>query len=295
MLLYLSVHHVGVAPHLLGRYEFVELLYRKGLHGFLVVEQVLYLQGYDRIHLGLEADPVLEAGGIFPREHASQAPAVHGAVPYGGLSAHLACEPVVLDVLHREAVGGVVPAAEGLNIDELAGRYLIVYVPEVEVVVALDVFRLEFHAGGVRAGYHIEVQPQREQGYQHGGRHVRHHHAAIAHPSGQYGDDLGVRGHPRSEENHRDEHEQRREHVDEIGYEVQVVVEDDGIERRLVLHEVVDLLRDVEDYDYAYDEQQGHEEGQDELLRYIDIELLYIEIPHILELILATASFFQDA
>ena len=178
---------------------------------------------------------------------------------------------MAVHVLDGELVGRVVPAAEGLDVDELARRDLVVDVAQVEVVVALDVLGLEFDARGVGMRDHVEVEPQREQRDQRRRRDVGHHHPVVADAAGQDGDDLGVRRHPGGEEDHRDEDEQRGEHVDQVRDVVAVVVEDDRLERRLVLDEVVYLLREVEDDDHDDDEQHRQEEGRDELLRDVPV------------------------
>ena len=142
-------------------------------------------------------------------------------------------------------------------------------------VAGLHILALELYPRGVRARYHIEVQREREGGYQGGATDIRHQHAPVAHSAGQYSDYLRVRSHARGEEYHCDEHEQRGEHVHEVGDEVQVVVEHYLPQRSLVLHEVLYLLRDVEDDDYPYYQDQGHEESQDELSGYVQVYLLH--------------------
>ena len=81
--------------------------------------------------------------------------------------------------------------------------------------------------------------------------------------------DFGVSRHLRSEENDRDDHEQRAEHVHEVWDEVDVIVEDYGLQRRFLAHEIGDLLADVEDDDDADDQDQGHEERAYELSDYV--------------------------
>ena len=87
--------------------------------------------------------------------------------------------------------------------------------------------------------------------------------------AGQDCHDLRVGGHLRREEYDRNEHEQRAEHVHEVWDEVDIIVEDDRLQRRLLAHEIVDLLADVEDDDDADDQDQSHEEGAYELPDYI--------------------------
>ena len=97
----------------------------------------------------------------------------------------------------------------------------------------------------------------------------------VAYASGEYGDNLGVGRKTRGEQDYRNEYEQRAEHIDEIRYEVEVVVKDDGVQRSFVLDEVVYFFRDVEDDDYADDENQRHEEGHHKPLENVPVEFLY--------------------
>ena len=90
--------------------------------------------------------------------------------------------------------------------------------------------------------------------------------------------DLRVGGHLRRKEDDRNEHEQRTEHVHEVWDEVDVIVEDDGLQRRLLAHEIVDLLADVEDDHDADDQDQSHEESADELPDYVYVKFPWSEI-----------------
>ena len=89
------------------------------------------------------------------------------------------------------------------------------------------------------------------------------------------GHDFRVRCHLRREENHRNEHEQRREHVHEIRNEIHIIIENDGLERSFLRDKVVNFLADVENDDDADNEHYRYKEGQYELLEYIDIQFLW--------------------
>ena len=89
------------------------------------------------------------------------------------------------------------------------------------------------------------------------------------------GHDFRVRCHLRREENHRNEHEQRREHVHEIRNEIHIIIENDGLERSFLRDKVVNFLTDVENDDDADNEHYRDKEGQYELLEYIDIQFLW--------------------
>ena len=134
---------------------------------------------------------------------------------------------------------------------------------------ALYVRLLKFDSRLVGLRYDEEIEIQGHDGDERGGEYVRDHHPVEADSAGKDRNDFGVSRHLRSEEYDRDEHEQRAEHVHEVGHEVDVIVEDDGLQRRFLAHEIVDLLADVEDDDDADDQDQGHEERAYELSDYV--------------------------
>ena len=277
VLLDLGVHHVRVTSHLLGVDEGVEVFLRQGLHRLLVAVEVAQFQGDDRVDGIAAAHVVLEPLGVVADEVAAQVPSVEGAVPGGGLGRQLGDQLVVFDALQGELVGGVVVGAERLHVDELPrGNLVVDVVAAVFGVVLVHVFGLELHPGRIGARDYEEVEPQGEQRDQRRGDQVRHHHAVVADASGKDCYDLRVRGQAGGEENHRDEHEQRGEHINEVGDEIDVVVEYDGLQRHLVLHEVLYLLRNVEYYDDANDDEERYEEGHDELLH--DVAVQYFRL-----------------
>ena len=134
---------------------------------------------------------------------------------------------------------------------------------------ALYVRLLKFDSRLVGLRYDEEIEIQGHDGDERGGEYVRDHHPVEADSAGKDRNDLSVSRHLRREENDRDEHEQRAEHVHEVGHEVDVIVEDYGLQRRFLAHEIVDLLADVEDDDDADDQDQGHEERAYELSDYV--------------------------
>ena len=162
------------------------------------------------------------------------------------------------------------------QVDERARLYLAVDVGVVaHRAVLLAVFALELHGGALRDGDHPEVQHQRNDRDDQRPEEVGPHEAAEAHAAREHGDDLGLVGHLRGEEDHGDEGEQAAELVDEEGYEVEVVVEDDGLDRRLQLREVVDLLHIVEDHHHHDDHRDGEKVGFQEFSD--DVSVQYLE------------------
>ena len=143
------------------------------------------------------------------------------------------------------------------------------HVPAHTLCPCLDIFLLKIDSCLVGVRYDEKVEIKRQDRDQCGGEYVWNHHSVETDSAGEDRDDLRIRGHLRGEENHRYEHEQGTEHVHEVWYEVYVIVEDDGPQRRFLADKIVDLLTDVEDYDDADDQQKGNEECRDELSYYI--------------------------
>ena len=135
--------------------------------------------------------------------------------------------------------------------------------------IRLQVLVLELDENLVRVRDYEQVQAEGEYGYDGRRDYVRHHHPVETDAAGEYGYDFGISGHLRGEENHRDEYEQCAEHIHEIRDEIEVIVEDDGFQRRFLAHKVIDFLAYVENDDYADDQNQCHEESRDELLDYV--------------------------
>ena len=89
---------------------------------------------------------------------------------------------------------------------------------------------------------------------------------------GVHGDDLRVAGQFGGKEYSRDEDEQRAEHVHVVRQEGQVVLEDDLLERNLVLKEIVHFLREVEDDRNRQNQHDREKERTQEFLYYVPIE-----------------------
>ena len=94
----------------------------------------------------------------------------------------------------------------------------------------------------------------------------------VADTTGQDGNNLAITRQLRCEENHRDEDEQRTEHIHEVRDEVQVVVKDDLPDCHLILEEVIQLLRQVEHDGNTHDEHNREDECAEELAYYVFVE-----------------------
>jgi len=131
---------------------------------------------------------------------------------------------------------------------------------------------------------------QRDEGC---GDQVWQQQAPEAHPAVEHGDDLGVYRHPRSKEDHRYEDKHRGEQRGEVGDEIKVIVENDGIERCLFLDEVINLLREVEYHRYAQYEHKRKDECPEELPDDVPVQYAGGNLLQTLSDILRTVSSFH--
>ena len=141
-----------------------------------------------------------------------------------------------------------------------------------ETRLARDVLVLESHAAALRHRNQPEVQPQRERSDDERPQEIGPHQPPETHAARKHSHDLGLIGHFRGEENDGDEGEQSAELVDEERDEIQVIVENDRLERRFRFRKVVDLLHVVEDHHDHDDHRDSEEVGAQELAEDIPVE-----------------------
>ena len=150
----------------------------------------------------------------------------------------------------------------------------------------LDILILEFKSRLIGFGYDKEVETQGENGNKRGGEYIRQHHPVKTYSAGEDGDNLRVGSHFRCEENNRNEHEQRAEHIHEVWHKIDVIIEYNGPQWRFLTHELIDLLTDVEDDDDADDQKQRHKERRYEFLDDINVQFPWSEVKlHLLKVL----------
>ena len=133
---------------------------------------------------------------------------------------------------------------------------------------------LEIDAGHTSLGNDVRAQEERGYGDDGGGYHIGAEHPLEAHARGKHGDDFRVLRQLGGEEDDGDKDKQRAEEVREIGDEVHVVVEDDGMPRGFVGHEPVLFLIEVEHHRNGYDECDGKDIRPQELFDDVDVQPL---------------------
>ena len=119
----------------------------------------------------------------------------------------------------------------------------------------LYIFGLEIKPRLVGIRYDKKIQTEREHGDKQGGKYIRYHHSVETDTTGEDGHNLRVSRHLGGKENHRNEDEQRTEHIHEVWHKIEVIVEDNRPERSFLADKIINLLTDVEDDDNTDDQQ----------------------------------------
>ena len=172
---------------------------------------------------------------------------------------------VVFKLVEREAVSRLVVVLVALHVGNDTRIYLQLDVAHIVCPLLVLVHLLKLQSGDATGRNHLGTQHVGDQCDDGGRNHVGHHQALEAHSGGEHGDNLGVLCQLRREENHGNEYEQRTEEVRVIRNEVQVIVEDDGTDRRLVVDEVVNVFIDVEHHGDGDNQGDGKKVGAQEL------------------------------
>ena len=94
----------------------------------------------------------------------------------------------------------------------------------------------------------------------------------INYPACQNGNNLTITRYLRGEENHRNEYEQRTEHIHKIWNKIQVIIKDNLPQWRLILKEFVHLLRQVKHHCDTHNQHNRKEECAEELANDIFVE-----------------------
>ena len=179
---------------------------------------------------------------------------------------------VVFKLVEREAVGRLVVVLVAFHVGNHPRVHLQLDVAHIIRLLLVLVHLFELQSRHTSRGDDLRAQHVSDQGDDGRRNHVRHHEPLETHARGEHGDDFGVLRQLRREENHGDEHEQRAEQVGVVRDEVQVIVEDDGTDGRLVVDEVVNVFIDVEHHGNGDNQCDGKEIGAQELHDDVPVE-----------------------
>ena len=204
-------------------------------------------------------------------------PLVHGrGVVDDGARRQVRHQLLALELVQRKAVARLAVVLEAVDVGNDARVYLELDVARRVGLARLVVLVLKVEAGLAALGDDVGAQAvgdHRDDACRH---HVGAKHALEAHARGEHGDDFGILRQLRGEEDDGNEDEQRAEQVGEVGDEVQVVVEDDGVPRGIVRHEAVLPLVEVEHHGDGDNQGNGKHVGAQEFLDDVPVQPLQV-------------------
>jgi len=181
----------------------------------------------------------------------------------GGRTVH---QGLALEMLDRAAVSDAGSALERLDIEHRAGFDLELDITGVLRREMLDILIREGEHMLTALRNHPAAQPYAQHAQHRRRDGIGHHEPVKTHTRCLHGDDLGVAREFGSEEDDGYEDEQGTEHIHIIGDEGQVVLEDDLVQRNLVLEEIIHFLRQVKDDGDRKNEHDREKERAQEFL-----------------------------
>ena len=117
----------------------------------------------------------------------------------------------VLELVEAETIAALPTVVVILDVGNHTRTHLQLHVLGRCVALLVLVHRLEVLAYHRAMGYHVGSEVECDERDEHARNHVGAHQAAERHARGENGDDLGIAGQLRREENHGNKDEQRRE------------------------------------------------------------------------------------
>ena len=184
-------------------------------------------------------------------------------------------ERLALKMLQRSAVAHAAAFLERLDIQDSPRLHLHLHIARILFGDMFDVLVGEVEHLARRRRNDITAQDKGYDEKKSGGEKIGQHQAMVTYPCRHHRDNLAVARQFGSEENDRYEDKQRTEHIGIVGYERQVVVEDDLARRYLILIEIDHLLRQVEDDGDAQNQHYRKEESAEELANNIPVEFFH--------------------
>ena len=149
-------------------------------------------------------------------------------------------------MVHGKMIAKAVGVYEAFDIHNDAGLHLPVYAVRYVGTVGGHILVFEFVPLLLAAWNHFIVQIDGKQGEEECTNHVRPKDAVDACPGVHDGDDFAAGRHLRSKKYNRYKDEQRQQHVQHEGQEVEEIIEDDGVNGSLVCDKVIQFLRYIE-------------------------------------------------
>jgi hypothetical protein len=140
----------------------------------------------------------------------------------------------------------------------------------------IRVFEGEFYLIGVRNDPSVEIK--RKQGKNKRGYEVGKEKPAKADTAVQDRDDLGIGRHASREVDDGNENKERREQIGKVGYEVEVIVNNDASQRSLPLNEIIKFFTDIKNDGNDNDQCKGKEKCPQKLSDDIPVKNFHVRL-----------------
>ena len=176
-------------------------------------------------------------------------------------------------LVQRKAICRVASTVISSQIGDNATIHFQLDITDKILFLLLAVLVLKIQTSDISFRNHVCPQSISQCGNDGSRYHIRTHQTLEAHPRGHHRDDFRILSQFRSEENYRNEHEQRTEQIGKIGDEVHVIIKYDRLYRRIVIDELVYVFIDVEDNGNADNQRNRKEISPQELDNDITVKL----------------------
>ena len=176
-------------------------------------------------------------------------------------------DAVAVKPVYRAAIPDRRAALERLDIQHRSRLHLHLDMPRVLRREMFDVLVRETDHPLAALRDHPSAQEETQHKKQRRRDCIGHHQTVITHSRRLNSDDLRVTRHLAREIDHRDEDEQGTEHVHVIRNERQVIIQDDLLQRHLVLEEIVHLLRQVK---HDGDRKNEHDRKEERAQKFLN-------------------------
>jgi hypothetical protein len=169
-------------------------------------------------------------------------------------------------------VAYIVFVVESFNVYLRAFLYLNMYVAHVVLITVFDIFPFKILYIRVVYRYYKVTKNKHYHSYYRRSIHVWHQHSPKAYTIAQYGYNFGVTSHLGCKENDRYKHKQVAKQIDKAGYEIQVILKNNQLQRGVATKEVVQLFRYVENNYNDYNQPNGGTEGFQKLAQNVAVD-----------------------
>jgi hypothetical protein len=147
-----------------------------------------------------------------------------------------------------------------------------VYVAHVVLIAVFDILPFKILYIRVVYRYYKVAENKHYQRYDRSSIHIWYQHSPKADAVAKYGYNLGVARHLGCKKDNRYKHKQVAKQIDKAGYEIQVILKNNQLQRGVATKEVVQLFRYVENNYNDYNQPNGRTEGFQKLAQNVAVD-----------------------